>query len=126
MGLIRSIKDLLKQYRTFGDAEVEALKRKVIENRELLLRIKDVQASNSKLAETAILNALKGTVDEMESIKKQADGDSKVARESLKVLEAKLERSLAQEEKLKTVELLQNVDLSKLLGDDSKNHGEKA
>jgi len=116
MGLLRSFRDIWKQYRSFGDAELDALKRKVLANRELLRNIKRIQESNDKLAESAVLTAIKETVDEMQALKSQADEESRAARLSLKELESKVERELALDEKRKTVELLQSVDLSALVG----------
>ncbi len=116
MGLLRSVRDLWRQYRSFGDRELEVLRQQVLANRETLLKVKELQETNSKLAETAVLNALKDTVDEMRTIGEQAAADSRAARLSLKELEQKLEREMAVSEKLATVELLKNVDVGKLMG----------
>ena len=116
MGLLRSVRDLWRQYRSFGDRELEALHRQVLNNRETLLRVKEVRELNSRLEEAAVLNALKDTVDGMRAIREQAAADSTAARLSLKELEQNLERDMAVSEKLATVELLKNVDVAKLMG----------
>jgi uncharacterized protein YaaW (UPF0174 family) len=116
MGLLRSVRDLWRQYRSFGDRELEVLRQQVLANRDTLLKVKEIQETNSKLAEAAVLNALKDTVDEMRTIREQAAVDSTAARLSLKELEQKLEREMAVSEKLATVDLLKNVNIAKLMG----------
>jgi len=116
MGLLRGVRDLWRQYRSFGDRELDRLRQQILANRETLLKTKELQETNSKFQEAAVLNALKDTVDEMRTIREQAAADSTAARLSLKELEQKLEREMAVSEKLATVELLKNVDVGKLMG----------
>ncbi len=119
MGLLRGVRDLWRQYRSFGDRELDRLRQQILANRETLLKTKELQETNSKfqeVKEAAVLNALKDTVDEMRTIREQAAADSTAARLSLKELEQKLEREMAVSEKLATVELLKNVDVGKLMG----------
>lgn len=115
MGLLRGIRDIWRQYRAFGDHELDTLRQQVLANRETLLRVKEIQESNQKLVEAAVLNAIKDTVDGMQTIREQASADSTAARLALKELEKKVEREMAVNEKLATVELLKNVDVAKLM-----------
>ena len=72
MGLLRGVRDLWRQYRSFGDRELDRLRQQILANRETLLKTKELQETNSKFQEAAVLNALKDTVDEMRTIREQA------------------------------------------------------
>lgn len=118
--LICLFMQLLQAYRSFGDAELETLKRRVQENREMLLKVKEIQALQEKQAETYMLSALKKAVENMEKLKHQADADSKSAQDSLKALESRMERQMTLEEKKKTAELLTQIDFEKILNPKTK------
>ena len=117
MGLLRGIRDLWRQYRSFGDTELEQIRQQVLKNRETLLQVKAIQEANAKVAEEQMLKTLRSTVEEMRSIHDQADSDSKAAQISLGDLGMKIEREMARDEKRRTVELLQSVDVAKILQD---------
>ena len=118
--LICLFMQLLQAYRSFGDAELETLKRRVQENREMLLKVKEIQALQEKQAEAYMLSALKKAVENMEKLKHQADADSKSAQDSLKALESRMERQMTLEEKKKTAELLTQIDFEKILNPKTK------
>ena len=103
------------------------LKRKILENRELLIRVKEMQINQSRNAEQQMLSALKDTVHTMEDIKEQAKGDSASADSVLKSLERMEEVRMKMEEKDKMVEMLAEIDIAKLLnGMEKQESGPKS
>ena len=117
---------ILHVYRTFGDAEIQMLKKKVIENRELLIKVKEMQAAHAQNVEQQMLSALKDTVDRMEDIREQAQGDSESADSMLKSLERMEELRMKMEEKQKMTEMLAEIDIGKLLNGGGKQESQKS
>lgn len=91
------------------------LKRKILENRELLIKVKEMKIDQARHAEQQMLSALKDTVHQMEDIKEQAKGDSASADNVLKSLERMEEIRIKMEEKDKMVEMLAEIDIARLL-----------
>ena len=91
------------------------LKQKIVENRELLIKVKEMQAAQAANVEHQMLSALKDTVHRMEDVKKQADGDSESAESMLKSLERMEEVRMKMEEKQKMVKIMSEIDIEKIL-----------
>lgn len=106
---------ILRAYRTFGDTEIQILKKRIIENRELLVKVKELQAAQAQNAEREILAALKDTVHRMEDMKDQANKDSASAQEVLKSLEHMEELRMKMDEKKKLVDIMSSIDIGKIL-----------
>lgn len=106
---------IVQTYRTFGDSELQQLRKKVLENRELLLKVKAMQAAQAQHAEQNMLSALRETVDHMEDIKQQASNDSKSAQQTLQSLQQVEEVRMKLEERHRAAEILSKIDLGKLL-----------
>ena len=88
------ILQLIQTYRSFGNEEIALAKKRILENQEILRKVKALQHAEQQAAEEHMLQALRKTVTQMQEVKGNAESlrqDAETQRQKLQEILSSLD-----------------------------------
>lgn len=101
-------------------------KKRILENQEILRKVKELQQAEQQAAEEHMLQALRKTVTQMQQVKENSENIRKDAEDKLDSAQAAADLQLKHIEQQKIQEILSSIDMEALLRGtepDKKNKG---
>lgn len=106
---------LIQTYQSFGNKEIALAKKRILENQEILRKVKELQQAEQEAAEEHVLQALRKTVTQMQEVRENSENLRKNAEDKLDSAQAAADRELKYVEQQKIQEILSSIDMETLL-----------
>lgn len=106
---------LIQTYRSFGNEEIALAKKRILENQEILRKVKALQQAEQQAAEEHMLQALRKTVTQMQEVKENAESLRQDVETKLDSAQAAADVQLKNLERQKIQEILSSIDMEALL-----------
>jgi uncharacterized protein YcbK (DUF882 family) len=106
---------LIQTYQSFGNKEIALAKKRILENQEILRKVKELQQAEQEAAEEHVLQALRKTVTQMQEVRENSENLRKNAEDKLHSAQAAADRELKYVEQQKIQEILSSIDMDTLL-----------
>lgn len=106
---------LIQTYQSFGNKEIALAKKRILENQEILRKVKELQQAEQEAAEEHVLQALRKTVTQMQEVRENSEILRKNAEDKLDSAQAAADRELKYVEQQKIQEILSSIDMETLL-----------
>ncbi|KAK9816465.1 hypothetical protein WJX72_000602 [[Myrmecia] bisecta] len=115
LGLIRMVKDLYRDATSFGNSELELLKRQAQELQQELAQIDEMRREREKAEEVLALAKLREAVANIQQVTDAHKLQEQLVAKKLEEGTQEAERKLAEELEAKAVRILQALDLEKAM-----------